>query len=71
MTEKKTKSFLLMVDEVRAAQLSAIMPGIAYLEIEGMDLAEYKDKYKLLVHPIKPVVAEPQATLPEQPVVVQ
>lgn len=53
------KQFLMVVDEVSMALLGRMVPGIKFLAVEGMDIPG-NTNHRILVTPIKAVVAETQ-----------
>lgn len=48
----KLKQYLLVVDDITMAFLGKIMPGIRYIEVEGMHVAG-NDKHQFLVNPLQ------------------
>lgn len=51
----KAKQYLLMADELHMAVLSKIIPGLLFVQVEGMAM-QGNDNHMLLVNPIaKPV----------------
>lgn len=61
----KPKQYLIMADEMHMALLGRLMPGLLYVQVEGMGLQGNSD-YMMLVNPVKkePVV---QPLQPEAP----
>lgn len=65
--EQKAKQYLLMADQMTMVFLSKLMPGMKFVEVEGMKL-DNKPEYQALVSPIsipkeevvedKPVILE-------------
>lgn len=65
--ETKPKQYLIMVDELSMAMLGKLCPGIVYLEVTGMPIAD-NPHYQVLVNPLHPP-AEEVAEIPvETPV---
>lgn len=57
MTEEiKQKQYLLLANEIHMALLGRLMPGLMFLQVEGINLKE-NDSYMVLVNPINPVGA--------------
>ena len=55
-TPPKPKQYLLMVDEVTMAILAKIMPGLLFVQVEGLAM-EGNDNHMLLVNPmVKPQI---------------
>jgi hypothetical protein len=46
------KEFFLMVDEIQMSLLSRVLPGIQYVEVQGMNIKD-EPNHLLLVTPIK------------------
>ena len=42
--------FLMLLDQTHVAMLSKMMPGVKYLQVEGMDITD-KPTHQLLVNP--------------------
>ena len=53
-----TRQYLIMVDEMHMALLNKMMPGMLFIQIEGMSMAD-NPKYQVLVNPL------PQKAVPE------
>lgn len=49
---QKSKQYLLMADELHIALLGKLMPGLLYVQVEGLAV-EGKPGYMLLVNPVK------------------
>lgn len=49
-----SKTYLLMVDDIRAAQLSSLFPAMQFVEVQGVDSPGNEGKFKVLVTPIAP-----------------
>jgi hypothetical protein len=56
----KPKQYLVMVDEITMAILGKIMPGLLFVQVEGMAM-QGNDNHMLLVNP---VVKPPVPTVP-------
>lgn len=64
----KPKQYLLMADEITMTILGKIMPGLLFVQVEGMAM-QGNDNYMLLVNPIvkAPVVTVPiEGVKPEE-----
>lgn len=48
----KRKEFFLMVDEIQMSLLSRVLPGIQYVEVQGMNIKDVPN-HLLLVTPAK------------------
>lgn len=62
----KPKQYLLMADELHMAILSKIMPGILFVQVEGMAM-QNNDTHMLLVNPlpkVEPVTKPLEAAQP-------
>ena len=55
-TPPKPKQYLLMADEMHMALLGKLIPGLLYVQVEGLSMENNPD-YMLLVNPVK---KEPQ-----------
>jgi len=67
MTEKieeKQKQYLLMADQMTMALLSRLIPGMQFVEVEGIGMKDNPD-YKLLANPVEKPKAEPEVLLDE------
>lgn len=66
--ESKPKQYLLMADELHMAVLGKIIPGLLFVQVEGMGM-QNNPNYMLLVNPIaQPQASSPIETLkPEEP----
>lgn len=64
----KPKQYLLMANELHMAMLSKIVPGMLFVQVEGMSM-QNNPNYMLLVNPIaQPEVTKPiEAVNPEEP----
>lgn len=60
-----SKTYLLMVDDMRAAQLSSLFTGLQFLEVQGVDSPGNEEKFKVLVSPITP--SAPPEMVPIEP----
>lgn len=65
----KAKQYLIMADELHMAMLGKIIPGLLFVQVEGMAM-QNNDQHMLLVNPIvKPPAPEtvqvPTAIVPE------
>jgi len=51
-----SKQYLIMVDELHMALLNKMIPGMLFVQVEGMNMAD-NPKYQVLVNPLpqKPV----------------
>ncbi len=51
-----SKQYLIMVDDLHRALLAKMIPGMLYVQVEGMNMAD-NPKYQVLVNPLpeKPV----------------
>lgn len=57
----KPKQYLIMADELHMALLGKLIPGLMYVQVEGMNMENNPD-YMLLVNPAKKDVAiQPEA----------
>jgi len=54
---KKPKQYMPLLDEVNMACLRHMMPGMKFVEIEGMLMSD-NSGYQLLVNPMPPAVEE-------------
>ena len=59
-----TKQYLLMVDEASMAQLSMVLRGVGFIEVQGMSLGG-NNEYKLMVTPVVPPLPTATITAPE------
>lgn len=50
-TAPKPKQYLIMADELHMALFSKMMPGLLFVEVEGMGM-QGNDTHKLLVNPL-------------------
>lgn len=48
----KPKQFLILADELHMALLGKLIPGLLYVQVEGMNM-EHNPNYMLLVNPVK------------------
>lgn len=48
LQDRKSKQYLLMVDEIHMAILSKIVPGLLFVQVEGMAM-QNNDTHMLLV----------------------
>jgi hypothetical protein len=51
MTNEVKKAYLLTIDDVGMAFLNRVIPGIQYVEVQGMDLKD-NPAFRALVTPI-------------------
>ncbi len=65
---KQEALFLVMVDPTHLAMLSKIMPGLRYVQVEGMAMTD-NATHQLLVNPLplKKTDAEPATAVEEKP----
>lgn len=55
----RSKEYLLMVNEVNMLLLSKVMPGIQFLQVEGMSLKD-NDKYLAVCTPVSVPQEKPE-----------
>ena len=48
---EKSKQYLLMADQLHMALFSKLMPGLQFIEVEGIAMKDNK-KYNLLANPV-------------------
>lgn len=57
-----SKQYILIADEINISLLGKVMPGLKFLEVEGMNLKDHEG-YQLLVNPMPK--KEEDAIIPE------
>lgn len=64
----KAKQFLILADEMHMALLGRLIPGLLYVQVEGMAMQGNSD-YMLLVNPVKKEVKTVpiEGVKPEEP----
>lgn len=48
---EKPKQYLLLADQLHMALISKLMPGMQFVEVEGISMKD-NDKYNLLANPL-------------------
>lgn len=67
-TKAAPKQYLLMADEMNMALLARVMPGIRYVEVQGMVMTDNAG-FNALVTPVPKPVEPPAPTVDGQDVV--